>query len=190
MTLQIRATPSWFPTSVTYSPVDGTLLYSILTKCDAYGERCRNECKLPLAPARVLSITSHADAKSLHALWPIRAPTFHLRQSERQIPAEPIRTRELSSRQSGQRRILSTSRINTLHIFSNISFRPHLLSLASVPFSLWDRQRVTSDASLQCCVECVTTLSSLAGRGVRTSVPPPPASCCEANDMFWLIEYI
>ncbi len=56
---------------------------------------CSSECKLPLAPARVLSIASRANAKSLHALWPIRVPTFRLRQSERHIPAAPIRTREL-----------------------------------------------------------------------------------------------
>ncbi len=82
------------------------------------------DCKLPLAPTRVLSITSRANAKSLHAVWPIRAPTFHLRQSERHIPDGPTRTRELSSCLSGQRLILThiggsrlhthTSRINTL----------------------------------------------------------------------------
>ncbi len=32
------------------------------------------EFKLPLAPARVLSIASRAYVKSLHALWPIRTP--------------------------------------------------------------------------------------------------------------------
>ncbi len=33
------------------------------------------ECKLSLAPARVLAIASRANAKSLHELWPIRTPT-------------------------------------------------------------------------------------------------------------------
>ncbi len=124
-------------------------------------------CKLPLAPVRVLSIASCANAKSLHARWPIRAPTFRLRQSERhgygmngtngygifigrgryrlnfvQISlrdadfdprAAPIRTRELSSRLSDLRRILTnfgasrklqaTSRPR-LYI-SNTSFIPH-----------------------------------------------------------------
>ncbi len=102
------------------------------------------------APARVLSNASRANAKSLYALWPIRAPTFRLRQSERHTPATPIRTRELPSRLSGQRRILKTSArhayTRTPHAFTrsrlylfNISY----LSLASVPFSLWDWQRVT-----------------------------------------------
>ncbi len=92
-------------------------------------------CKLPLAPARVLSIASRANVKSLHARWPIRMPTFRLRQLERHIPAAPIRTRELSSRLSGQRRIMAR-RCVTLHahasrnitskaVFSNIIFRPN-----------------------------------------------------------------
>ncbi len=41
------------------------------------------ECKLPLAPVRVLSIAPRDNAKSLHALWPIRATTSQLRQSGR-----------------------------------------------------------------------------------------------------------
>ncbi len=41
------------------------------------------DCKLPLAPTHVLSIASRADVKSLHALGPIRAPTFRLHQAER-----------------------------------------------------------------------------------------------------------
>ncbi len=56
--------------------------------------------------ARAIDYCSHAHAKSVHALWPIRAPTFRLRQSERDLPAAPIRTRELSSRLTRQRRIL------------------------------------------------------------------------------------
>ncbi len=71
------------------------------------------DCKLPLAPARVLKIACRANSISLHALWPIRAPTFRLRQSERHISTAPIRTRELSS---SQRRILThvgASRLNT-----------------------------------------------------------------------------
>ncbi len=56
--------------------------------------------------ARAIDCCSHAHAKSLHALWPIRAATVLLRQSERDLPAAPIRTRELSSRLTGQRRSL------------------------------------------------------------------------------------
>ncbi len=56
--------------------------------------------------ARAIDCCSHAHAKSLHALWSIGAPTFHLCQSERDLPAAPIRTRELSSRLTGKRRIL------------------------------------------------------------------------------------
>ncbi len=74
------------------------------------------DCKLPLAPARVLSIASRANAKSPHALWPIRASTFRLRQSERHIPTAPIRTHELSSRLSGQRRILGHVGASRLHM--------------------------------------------------------------------------
>ncbi len=80
-------------------------------------------CKLPLAPARVLSIASHTNAKNLHARWPIRAPTFRLRQSERHIPAAPIRTHALLSRLSGQSRILThfdSSRLHT-HASRNIT---------------------------------------------------------------------
>ncbi len=55
---------------------------------------------------RAIDCCSHAHAKSLHALWPINAPTFRLHQSERDLPAAPIRTREMSSRLTGQRRIL------------------------------------------------------------------------------------
>ncbi len=80
-------------------------------------------CKLPLALAHVLSIAARAHAKSLHALWPIRAPTFRLRQSERHSPAAPIRTRELSSRLTGQRRIIrhfGASRLHT-HASRNIT---------------------------------------------------------------------
>ncbi len=63
----------------------------------------------------VLSIAARANAKSLHALWPIRAPTFRLCQSERHIPAATIRARELSSRLSGQRRILTHVGASRLH---------------------------------------------------------------------------
>ncbi len=46
------------------------------------------------------------------------------------------------------RRVTLTNARLTQHyashcIFTNISFRPHYLPLASVPFSLWDQQRVT-----------------------------------------------
>ncbi len=40
---------------------------------------------------------------------------FRLCQSERHIPAPPIRTRELSSRVSGQRRILTLRRVTPTH---------------------------------------------------------------------------
>ncbi len=78
---------------------------------------------MPLAPARVLSIAARAHAKSLHALWPIRAPTCRLRQSERCSSAALIRTRELSSRLTGQRRSLThfgASRLYT-HASRNIT---------------------------------------------------------------------
>ncbi len=38
------------------------------------GDLAAGEFKLLLAPARVLSIPSCANAKTLHALWPIRTP--------------------------------------------------------------------------------------------------------------------
>ncbi len=58
---------------------------------------------------------SRANAKSLHAPWPISAPTFRQGQSEHHIPAYPIRTRELSSRPSGQWRILTHFGASRLH---------------------------------------------------------------------------
>ncbi len=66
-------------------------------------------CRLQTAasPCARGSIADRAHAKCLDALWPIRAPAFHLRQSERHSSAAPIRTRELSSRLAGQRRILT-----------------------------------------------------------------------------------
>ncbi len=103
--------------------------------------------------ARAIDCCSHAHAKILHALWSLRAPTFRLRQSKRDLP---IRTRELSSCLTGQRRILGLFRCVTLKherltqqhvkgcIFCNTSLRPHYLSLAIVPFSLWDWLRSTS----------------------------------------------
>ncbi len=104
--------------------------------------------------ARAIDCCSHAHTKSLHALWPIRAPTFRLRQSERDLTAAPIRTRELSSRLTGQRRILglfgasslpthASRNIASKAVFFQFNFSSHYLSLASVPFSFWDRQRVT-----------------------------------------------
>ncbi len=110
------------------------------------------DCKLPLALVCVLSVASRANAKSLHALWPIRERTACLRQSERHVPDAPIRTRELSSRLSGQMRNLTHRRVTltnarlTQHqahgcIISQTSFRPHYLSLARVPLSLRVRQR-------------------------------------------------
>ncbi len=63
------------------------------------------KCKLLQAPARVLSNASRAHAKSLHALRPIRTKC----QND-----APIRTRELSSRLSSQRRILITHRLVAL----------------------------------------------------------------------------
>ncbi len=106
-----------------------------------------------LPSARVLSIASRTNAKSLHARWPIRVPKF-LQQSERHNPAAPIRTRELLSRLTDQRRLLTrvdasgktrtphALRRSRLNLFS-LSFRPHYLSLASVPFSVRGGQRVT-----------------------------------------------
>ncbi len=74
------------------------------------------ECKLPLARAGVLLC---ANAKSLHALWPIRTPMSRLHQSERHVPAAPIRTHELSSR---QRRILTQSGASRLHTHAQYKF--------------------------------------------------------------------
>ncbi len=77
----------------------------------------------------VLSIASRANAKNQHVLWPIRAPTLRLRQSERHIPAAPIRTSELSSRLSGQGRILrhfGASRLHT-HASRNITSKAAIL---------------------------------------------------------------
>ncbi len=79
----------------------------------------------------MLSIASRVNAKKQHVLWPIRAPTLRLRQSERHIPAAPIRTRELSSNLRGQKRILRHFGASRLHThaprlyFSNIIFCPH-----------------------------------------------------------------
>ncbi len=96
--------PSWitWPTQDAHFSPQGARFHR-----DAFFAPVAAYCKLPLAPARVLSIASRANAKILHALWPVRAPTSRLRQSERYVPAAPIRTRELSSCLSGQRRILT-----------------------------------------------------------------------------------
>ncbi len=97
------------------------------------------ECKLPLAHAHVLSIASRVDAKSLLALWRIRKPTSSLRQSEFHVPAAPITTRNVSSRRSGQKRILFTqprgtpehARLTKHHAqgctICNTSFCPHFV---------------------------------------------------------------
>ncbi len=104
------------------------------------------DCRLPLVNVHVLSIASRANAKSLHTLWTIRAPTFRLRKSESHHPTAPIRTRELSSRLGSQRRILTrfdawrlhthASRNSTLSAvpFFNTSFLPHNLCLATKKF--------------------------------------------------------
>ncbi len=89
-------------------------------------------CKLQLAPGRVLSIASRANAKNLHALWPIRAPTFRLRQLERQNPAAPIRTLGLSPRLSDQRRTLrdcthASCNITSKTVFFQYNFPSPLL---------------------------------------------------------------
>ncbi len=75
--------------------------------------------------ARAIDWCSHAHAKSLHALWPIRAPAVRLLQSERDLPAAPFRLRELSSRLTGQKRSLGlfgASRYNT-HASRNTTFK-------------------------------------------------------------------
>ncbi len=68
---------------------------SIPPTSDLGGGFVESDCILPLAPARVLSITCRVNAKTLHAFWPIRAPTFRLRLSERHTPSAAIRAREL-----------------------------------------------------------------------------------------------
>ncbi len=82
-------------------------------------------CKRPLAPVREQSIASRANTKNLHVLWPIRMPTPRLRQSERHVPAAPIRTRELSSRLSGQRRILMHIDVPCLHTHTSRNISCH-----------------------------------------------------------------
>ncbi len=103
--------------------------------------------KLSLALARVLSIAARGHAKSLHALWPIRALTL--------LPA-PIRTRQSSCANQDARAVVTTNRpkansmtfrrVTLTHarlpqnhvkgcIFNNTSLRPHYLSLAIVPFA-------------------------------------------------------
>ncbi len=88
--------------------------------------------------ARAIDCCSHAHAKSLHALWPIRAPT---------LPPAPIRTRPVvtPNRQKANSRTfrrvtLKHARLTQHHvkgcIFCNTRLRPHYLSLAIVPFSL------------------------------------------------------
>ncbi len=72
---------------------------------------------------RAIDCCSHAHAKNLHGLWPIRAPTVRLRQSERDLPAAPIRARELSSRLTGQSRILGLFGIN---MSKAVSFALHV----------------------------------------------------------------
>ncbi len=108
--------------------------------------------------ARAIDCCSHAHAKSLHALWPITAPMVRLNQSERDLPAAPIRTRELSSRLTGQRRSLGlfgASRLNT-HASHNTTFKAVLFQYNS-PSPLfvfghrailfWDWPRITLDSS-------------------------------------------
>ncbi len=99
---------------------------------------------------RAIDCCSPAHAKSLHTLWPIRAPTFRLRQSERDLPAAPIRTpcavvtpnRPKANSRTFRRVTLKHARLTQQHvkgcIFCNTSLRPHYLSLAIVPISLWD----------------------------------------------------
>ncbi len=82
--------------------------------------------------------------------------TSQLRQSECHVAATPIRTRELSSRLSGQRRILTHfgAHLTQHHAQgctnSITSICPHYLSLASMPFSLWVRQRATLGSYPDC----------------------------------------
>ncbi len=62
--------------------------------------------KLSLALARVLSIAARTRTpKACTRSGQSEHPHFHLRQSKRDLPAAPIRTRELSSPLTGQRRI-------------------------------------------------------------------------------------
>ncbi len=75
----------------------------------------------------MLSIASRANAKNLHVLWPIIAPTLRLRQSERHIPAAPIRTSELSSNLSGQRRILRHFGASRLHTHASLNITPKVV---------------------------------------------------------------
>ncbi len=82
---------------------------------------------LVAAPARVLSIAACANTKSLHALWPIRAPTFQLRQSGRESCRHALAAKgefwHTSARHAYTRTLHATSRPRLY--FSNISFRPH-----------------------------------------------------------------
>ncbi len=102
--------------------------------------------RLPLAPASVLSVASHTNAKSLHAFWPIRTPHSNCANQD----AWAVITLKWPKTNFDTRRrvTLTHTRLTQHHarrcIFSIISFRPHYLSLASVPFSFWDRPRVTS----------------------------------------------
>ncbi len=90
-------------------------------------------CKLPLALASVLSIAARAHAKSLHALWPIRAPTFL------HSPAAPIRTpkanSDTSARQANTGTLLAKSRTQ---LYFSIIFRPHFCVFGHRAILSWD----------------------------------------------------
>ncbi len=147
--------------------------------------------------ACVLSIASRANAKSLHALWSIRAPTSRLRQSERHVPAAPIRTLEVSSRLSGQRRVLTligASRLQA-HASRNIALKAVPFPIqVSVPItSVWpaclslygfDNEPLKAHHQMNWVFVTVTTTTFLKGRvqgyhilqrrrSRHTSTPPP-----------------
>ncbi len=115
---------------------------------------------------RAIDCCSHAHAKSLHALWPIRAPT---------LPPAPIRTRPSScgnqdawdvvtpnrpkaNSRTFRRVTLKHARLTQQHVkgctFCNTTLRPHYLSLATVPFSLLgsttNQFKITVNATVLC----------------------------------------
>ncbi len=110
-------------------------------------------------------IDSRANAKSLHALGPIRARTFRLRQSGCHIPAAPTRTRKLSSSLSDQRQILALfgeSRLRTSHIITlkAVSFQ---YKFSSPLFVFWHRAILFlgSMASYFICIHHLPTNSTV-----------------------------
>ncbi len=107
--------------------------------------RVAADCKLPLAPARELSIDTCDYAVSQHARWPVRMPHPSYANEDAWVVVTLKRPKVNSD---PHRRVTFTHvRVMQHHAqgwsFSNTSFCPHSLSLASVPSSLWDQQEVT-----------------------------------------------